>query len=233
MFDSTADWIALGLLVLVLPAYHLLHPFLRVFGARYSAGKRMSREIKAWVQHTLDTGSVIVAVQQCRNLTMIASALASSTLIIMTLSASFLLSEAGTTARGGTFRLDPFVLKGLVLSAAFAVAFICFVQTLISIGRFTILIGCDRKTLDRNEGDAVIYLTSLFLTAIGSYRVGMNFLAALLPVLFWLFNPYICIGVTVLMGIKTVLWDDFPYLIRKRRRPDPNHTHWPNNKHRL
>jgi len=223
MFELTADWVALGLLALVLPVYHAFLPILRTRGDRFTTGKRVHREIESWVRHTLNEGTVIVAVQQCRNLTMIASALASSTLIIMTLGTSFLLTEGGSLSSDGTFAMDPLTLKGLVLCASLAFAFTSFVHALISLGRFTIMIALDKKTLDRNEGDAVIFLTLLFRDAVRSYRIGMHFLSALLPVLFWLYDPYLCIAVTVLLGIKIVLWEDFTYLWRKRTRPDPNH----------
>ena len=47
MFERTADWVALGLLTLVLPVYHAFLPILRARGARFSSGKRVHREIEA------------------------------------------------------------------------------------------------------------------------------------------------------------------------------------------
>jgi len=115
--------------------------------------------------------------------------------------------------------MDPLSLKVLILFGALAVAFIAFVQALNMIGRFTILIGADPKIMERGEGDAVGYLTALFIDALRTYRVGIHFLSALIPVLFWLFDPYLCIAVTLALFAKFIFFDDFVYLTRKRRRP--------------
>ena len=82
----------------------------------------------------------------------------------------------------------------------------------------TILIGADPATIERGQGDPVRYLTSMFIDAARTFRTGIHFLTALIAVLFWIFDARVCIAITLVLAIKFVLLDDFPYLLRKRRR---------------
>ena len=100
-----------------------------------------------------------------------------------------------------------------------AIAFAFFVQALGGMGRFTIMVGCDPTTLRRTEGDAVRHLRDTFVNAVRHYRVGIRHLHSVFPVIFWMFDTTLCIAVTVILGLKFFLVDDFVYLIRKRQRP--------------
>ena len=218
MFQNPPDWIALALLTLVLPVYHLALPALRRRGERFTGGRRIRREIESWVRHILVRDHVILGVQQVRNLTMVVSALTSATLIIMTLAGSYLLRGEGSLVEG-TFELNPLTLKVLVLFGALAIAFVHFVQCLTKIGRFNILIGADPKLIEKGEGDPVAYLTTMFIDAVRTYRTGIHFLTALVAVLFWMYDAWLCIGVTLVLAAKFIFFDDFLYLVRKRQRP--------------
>jgi len=218
MFQHAIDWVAFAALTGILPVYHLLLPMLRRKGERFTGGRRIRREMESWIRHITTERHAILAVQQMRNITMIAATLTSATLIIMTLSGSFLLGGQDELP-DGTFALDPLTFKVLILFGALAIAFIAFVQCLTRIGRFTILIGADPLTIERGEGDPVRFLTDMVISIARTFRTGIHFLTALIGVLFWVFDAWLCIGFTIVLGIKFVLFDDFPYLIRRRSRP--------------
>jgi len=218
MFHQPIDWIALALLTAVLPVYHALLPTLRRRGERFTGGRRIRREIESWIRVVITERQPILAVQQMRNLTMVAATLTSATLIIMTLAGSFLLGGSGEVV-DGTFVLDPLTSKVLVLLGALAVAFVSFVQALTQIGRFTLLVAADPATIQRGEGDPVRFLGGMLIQAFRTFRTGLHFLTALIAVLFWTFNPWLCIGFTALLAVKFIFFDDFPYLIRRRSRP--------------
>lgn len=219
MFERTEDWVALALIFAVFPGYHLALPLLRRLLGRYRTGKRAVREIEAWIRSTVGEGKVIVAVQQTRNTTMVASLLASSTLIILTLSATLVIGGESEVNATGTFPIDVMTAKALVLFFMLAIAFSFFVQALGRMGRFTIMIGCDPATLNRTEGDAVRHLTETFVGAIRHYRVGIRHLHAVFPILFWIFSTDLCIAASVALGLKFFFYDDFAYLLRRRQRP--------------
>ncbi|MHC4448697.1 MAG: DUF599 domain-containing protein [Planctomycetota bacterium] len=219
MIERTEDWVALALILAVFPVYHLALPLLRRWLSRFSTGKRNAREVEAWIRSTVVEGKVIVAVQQTRNTTMVVSLLASSTLIILTLSAALVVTDRSGPDEHGTFPLDLMTLKALVLFTLLAIAFSFFVQALTRMGRFTVMIGCDPATLDRTEGDAIRHLTGTFVSSVRLYRVGVRHLHSVFPVLFWMFSANLCIAATIILGLKFFLLDDFAYLIRKRHKP--------------
>ncbi|MEM8886189.1 MAG: DUF599 family protein [Planctomycetota bacterium] len=213
------DLVALGALTGAFPLYHMLLPWLRKRLERYSTGKRAKREMKSWIESTVGDGKVIVAVQQTRNTTMVASLLASSSLIIMTLSASLVIHDKNAPQPDGTFPLDALSIKAMALFVLLAIAFSSFVQCLNGMGRFTVMIGCELRTLDRTEGDGIRYLVDTFLRAVRSYRVGIRHLHAVFPIFFWLFDPRYCIAACIVLWLKFFFTEDFVWLIRKRPRP--------------
>ncbi|MHC4939467.1 MAG: DUF599 domain-containing protein [Planctomycetota bacterium] len=222
MFDSTEERIAFALILAVFPLYHLALPLLRRMLAPFSTGKRARREVESWIRNTVVEGKVIVAVQQTRNTTMVASLLASSTLIILTLTASLVVDEGETVSPEGTFPVDEITAKALILFFLLAIAFAFFVQALNGMGRFTVMVGCEPTTLRRTEGGAVQHLRDTFVNAVRHYRVGIRHLHSVFPMIFWMFDTTLCIATTVILGLKFFFVDDFVYLIRKRQRPGRN-----------
>ena len=224
VLKSPLDWIGFALLVLVFPVYHTLHPRLRRRFLHYATGKRFDRWTESWIRRLVENGQVIVGAQQARNTTMVASLLASSTLILMGFAANLVLSSANTDE--GSLRIDPTGIS-LKVSLAFlvlAVSFSYFVSCLRRLGQFTIMLGADPELMDRTVGSAAGYLTEVFRLAIRAYTLGVRYLYAIFPIAFWIFDTWLFVLVTLVWGFKFIVIEDFAYLVKRRKRPHDDGT---------
>jgi uncharacterized membrane protein len=225
LWQTPLDTAGLVLFVLFFPVYQLLRPWLRRVGVRFRAGKRVEREIESWVDTLLEDGKAILGVQQTRNTTMVATLLASSSIIMVGMLGNLALRvpESGDTA-GALIQASGLRPKLALALVAAALAFSSFLSCLGRFGKFTVSVGVKREVLDRMEGSGVTYLTALFLAAVHSYRTGVRWLYAIFPLVAWLFSPWLFIAVTVGFGLKFVVYEDFIYLVRRRRRGAEAHN---------
>ena len=221
-FDSPVAVIGFGLFVLVFPVYHACLQPLRVRFARFATGKRFQVWRESWVRRILEQGDVTMGVQQMRNTTMVASLLASSTLIMIGLAGNLVFQLSRPQGAKLTASLTPAVFKGVLMIAMLALAFSLFVACLRRLGQFTITIGANPKVMDQTVGSAVGYLTALYGRANRAYSVGIRCLFSLFPLALWFVNDWLFLLMTLALGIRFVFIEDFAYLFKRRKRPLPD-----------
>ena len=221
LFDSPLTVIAFTTYLLVFPAYHfLLHP-LRLRFPRYATGQRFVRWRESWIRRILEQGDVTMAVQQMRNTTMVASLMASSTLLLIGIGGNFLF-QISSTGAGFELVLTPIVFKIGLMIGVLAIAFTLFVNCLRRLGEFTVTIGANPKVMDETVGSAVGYLSELYGRANRLNGLGLRAIFSLFPLGLWLVGDWPFLILTILLGGRFVFVEDFAYLVRRRKEPLPD-----------
>jgi uncharacterized membrane protein len=206
--------------VLVFPVYHALYPVLMRWFPDRAAKVRFDRLRRSWIEGILQREDYIVAVQQTRNLTMVNSLLASSSLILMGLSANLLIGRSGSP-RGllavPSWELQPTAVEGKIflLIVVFAVAFAYCMTSLRHLGHFNVVIGADPKLLDEVEGSSVDYLATLINRASNRYTLAVRCLYSASPLFVWFFDSWSFLALTLFWGAKFVFWQDFAHVLRR------------------
>jgi uncharacterized membrane protein len=220
VFQGPLDVVGAVVFVLVFPVYHGVYPWLmRVFPDR-AAKVRFDRLRRSWIEGVLERRDYMVAVQQTRNLTMVNSLLASSSLILMGLSANLLISNPEAPREllpGRPWEAAPGALEGkiFVLIVVFAVAFAYCMTSLRHLGHFNVVIGADPALLDELEGSSVAYLATLINRASNRYTLAVRCLYSAAPVFLWLFDPWFFLLLTLFWGAKFIFWQDFAHALRR------------------
>ena len=214
LFEHPLDIAAFSLFVLVFPVYHAVYPLLiRAIPQRTAKG-RLDRLRRSWIEGILERGDITTAAQQTRNLTMVNSLLASSSLILMGVTANILVRLAEVSAdlpypQGWEGKTDVLAVKLLLLIVAFAVAFGYSMTCLRHLGHFNLVIGADPKVIDEQEGSAVDYLTTLVNRGSNRHTLAVRCLYSASCLFIWLFDPWLFIGSTLFWGIKFMVFQDF------------------------
>jgi uncharacterized membrane protein len=167
---------------------------------------------------------VITAVQQTRNLTMVNSWLASSSLLLMGFTANLMISTkeisrefAGVSA----WQADPnaTAAKLFLLIVIFAVAFGYCMTSLRHLGHFNLVIGTEPELIDELAGSAVEYFAVLINRASNRYTLAVRCLYSASPIFLWLFDPWFFLGLTLFWGVKFVFFQDFAHELRRSKSP--------------
>jgi uncharacterized membrane protein len=220
LFEHPLDVAALALFVVLFPVYHALYPLIIRRMPQRTAKGRLDRLRRSWIEGILERRDIITAAQQTRNLTMVNSLLASSSLILMGVTANILVrlaevSEDLPYPQGWEGKTDVMAGKLLLLIVVFAVAFAYSMTCLRHLGHFNLVIGADPKVIDEQEGNAVDYLTSLINRGSNRYTLAVRTLYSASCLFLWLFDPWLFIACTLFWGIKFIFFQDF---VAYRRR---------------
>jgi len=223
LFQGPLDIVGFALFILIFPAYHAFYPWLiRRFPDRV-AKTRFDLYRRSWIKGLLERRDVVAAAQQTRNLTMVNSILASSTLILMGFSANLLL-RSGEFAHDlpGIWQAHPEALAGklFLLILIFAVAFGYCMTSLRHLGHFNLVIGADPTLIDEYEGSAVDYFSTLINRSSNRHTLAVRCLYSASPIFLWIFDPLSFIILTVFWGLKFVGYQDFVHGLSRIRRPD-------------
>ena len=220
-FGSSLDIFGFVLFILVFPVYHALYPLLartltdQVKRARFDAFR------ESWIEGLIERRDLIAAAQQTRNLTMVNSVLVSSSLILMGLTANFLvqLPELGPQIpHPEAWAAHPEALRSklYLLIIAFALAFSFFMTSLRHLGHFVLVIGTDPKLVNQFEGSPVKYFSGLINRASHRYTLGVRCFYSAFPLFAWLFDSWVFILLTLFWGVKFIGFQDFSHIIRKK-----------------
>lgn len=220
VFRGPLDIIGFAVFVLVFPVYHGLYPWLMQWFPERAAKVRFDRLRRSWIEGILERQDYIVAVQQTRNLTMVNSLLASSSLILMGLSANLLISNSAAPRdllRVPSWEAHPAAVEGKIflLLIVFAVAFAYCMTSLRHLGHFNVVIGADPRLLDEVEGSSVDYLATLINRASNRYTLAVRCLYSASPLFVWFFDPWFFLALTLFWGAKFVFWQDFARALRR------------------
>lgn len=220
LFQTPLDVAGFVLFVLVFPVYHGVYPWLMGLLPQRAAKTRVDLYRRSWIEGLVERGDVILAAQQTRNLTMVNTLLASSSLILMGFSANVLMQLPLTPSTDSTAThvwsgppQTQAVKLGLLI-VVFGVAFAYCMTSLRHLGHFNLVIGADPELLERQEGSAIDYLSGLINRASNRYTLAVRCLYSASPLFLWLFDTRLFLALTLFWGAKFIGFQDF---IRLRR----------------
>jgi uncharacterized membrane protein len=222
LFQRPEDAIGFALFVLVFPIYHTVYPLLMRVFPNQAAKSRFDLYRRSWIERLLARDDVVAAAQLTRNLTMVNTLLASSTLILMGVSANILIQLPGVEALPQAQALqatpEATAAKLLLLIISFGVAFAYCMTSLRHLGHFNLVIGTDPKLIDAEEGSAVEYFATLINRASNRYTLATRCLFSASPLFLWLFDTWLFILLTLFWGVKFIGFQDFAHVLRRRHR---------------
>jgi uncharacterized membrane protein len=223
LLQRPEDAIGAALFLLVFPIYHSAYPLLmRVFPNQAAKG-RFDLYRRSWIERLLERNDVVAAAQLTRNLTMVNTLLASSTLILMGVTANILIQLPQSDAlplphpAGLEAWPETTAAKLLLLIISFGVAFAYCMTSLRHLGHFNLVIGTDPKLIDAEEGSAVEYFATLINRASNRYTLATRCLFSASPLFLWLFDTRLFILLTLFWGVKFIGFQDFAHVLRRRR----------------
>jgi uncharacterized membrane protein len=153
---------------------------------------------------------------------MVNTLLASSTLILMGVSANILIQMPQVDVLPQTqvweARPEATAAKLLLLIISFGVAFAYCMTSLRHLGHFNLVIGTDPKLIDAEEGSAIEYFSTLINRASNRYTLATRCLFSASPLFLWLFDTWLFILLTLFWGVKFIGFQDFAHVLRRRRR---------------
>ncbi len=216
---------ALGVLlyVLIFPVYHTLYPLiLRIFPTQ-AARTRFDRLRSSWIEGIVLRRDYLLAAQQTRNLTMVNTLLASSSLILMGFTANMLIELSRTPAEAsvvGSWGAEPGAdaVKLLFLVLVFGVSFAYSMTALRHLGHFNLVVGADPDLIEEYEVSATEYLSSLINRASNRHTLAVRCLYSATPLFLWLFDVRLFIALTLIWGLKFLVFQDFAFRSSPRRK---------------
>lgn len=225
LFGTPVDGLGFILFLVVFPIYHTIYPWLMRLFPNRAAKSRFDLYRRSWIERLLERNDVVAAAQLTRNLTMVNTLLASSTLILMGVTANILiqlpqgngLPLPHADPLGGGAWPESTAAKLLLLIISFGVAFAYCMTSLRHLGHFNLVIGTDPKLIDAEEGSAVEYFSTLINRASNRYTLATRCLFSSSPLFLWLFDPWLFILLTLFWGVKFVGFQDFAHVLRRRR----------------
>lgn len=156
-----------------------------------------------WIENIIEKGKGMTAVHQLRNMTLVTTFLASSTLIFMGLAVSFTRTSFPIQRDYADYKL--YSLIGMT-----AFAFFNFLFTLRFTNEISVLIESSLSKIEELEGiPAIQYLTKEINQAFLFYTLGMRCLYYSVPLFFWFFDPLIFVAVTTALTIGIAKLLDF------------------------
>lgn len=211
-----ADALALSVFLAFTVGYHWF--YLAVLSQRtaWSVRARMHEHRRNWVELVLKRGERIMAVQTLRNYIMTNSFLASTMILLVAFIANFIINPPGDRPlpihsdvnffTGAT----PVQVKGSILLLLFAFAFVMFLSNLRTLTHLSTLMSVDADQIRATEReDAVGFLAGL-LNRVGSQTTyGHRAVLFSIPVIGWLFSPWVFLTLTSLTWIYLVAAQDF------------------------
>lgn len=163
----------------------------------------------------------MAAAQQTRNLTMVNSLLASSSLILMGVTANVLIRtsqfpEEIMDSEHSFLHPDAQAAKLFLLIVVFGFAFAYCMTSLRHLGHFVLVIGADPEVVREAVGDPVDYYTDLVNRASNRYTLAVRCLYSVSPLFVWIFDRWSFVALTLFWGIKFIVFQDFISPLRRK-----------------
>lgn len=214
LFEHPLDAAGFLLFVLVFPVYHAIYPRLIRAMPRRGAKTRVDLFRRSWIEGILERRDLVAVAQQTRNLTMVNSLLASSSLILMGVTANVLIRttqfpEVIMAPEEWVLHPDTQAAKLFLLIVVFAFAFAYCMTSLRHLGHFVLVIGADPEVVREVVGDPVDYFTDLVNRASNRYTLAVRCLYSVSPLFVWIFDRWSFIALTLFWGIKFIIFQDF------------------------
>ncbi len=221
LFEDPIDTVGLVIYILAFPVYHAVYPYLVRLRPKLAAKARIDAFRRSWIEGILERRDIMAAAQQTRNLTMVNSLLASSSLILMGFTANVLIRfpefpKALAEPERWAGHPDAQAVKLFLLIVVFAAAFAYCMTSLRHLGHFNLVIGADPAVIAELEGPPVDYFSALVNRASNRYTLAVRCLFSASPLFVWLFDPWFFIGLTIFWSVKFIAFQDFAHVLRDR-----------------
>jgi uncharacterized membrane protein len=206
---SRLDVLALAVFFVCTVGYHnICYPYMLSRHPMRTAKGKINIYRKSWVENVIEEGDVSTAVHQIRNLTMVATLFASSSLLILGVITNLYLTRYHPLLALG--RLDVFSIKVYLLMTLFGVSFLLFLFSLRHLNYFTVLIGAKREVVEDIEGiDMATMLADRMNLAMNRYTLGARCYYYSMAVLAWFFSTWAFITITVIITLMVIITRDF------------------------
>jgi len=184
--------------------YHtIIYPYILSRYPMKTAKGKINLYRRSWVEKVLEKDDIETAVQQVRNLTMVATLFASSSLIILGAITNVFLTRYPSS------QIDIFSIKVYLLMSIFGASFLLFLFSLRHLNYFTVLIGAKREVVEGIEADMITMLAERMNLAMNRYTLGARCYYYSLAVIAWFFSVWVFITITLLITILVAITRDF------------------------
>ena len=153
-----------------------------------------------------------MAVQQTRNLTMVSTLLASSSLILLGFTSNIAL-RVYTSELPERVDLVPKLFLLMIVEAG---AFSYLVSSLRSLGLFNLTIGADPDVIADEEGDALEFFATIIGRVSARYTLGVRTLFSALAVFLWCMDTTVFLVGLVFFAVKFIFFQDFAHVLKSR-----------------
>lgn len=201
------DVIALAIFFVCTVGYHLVYyPYMLSRSPMKTAKGKINIYRRSWIESVLESGDISTAVNQTRNLTMVATMFASSSLLILGAISNIYITRYQPLA--GKF--DAFSIKVYLLMSVFGASFLLFLFSLRHLNYFCVLLGAKKKVVEEIEGTSMAALLSTRLNlAMNRYTLGARCYYYSLAVLAWFLNTWAFVAITLLITVMVIITRDF------------------------
>lgn len=201
---STLDSFALAVFFTCTIGYHsIYYPYKLSRSPMSTAKGKINLYRKSWVEEIVEKRDINTAVNQIRNLTMVATMFASSSVLILGAIINVFLTKYSPGR-------DIFSIKVYLLMTIFGTSFMLFLFSLRHMNYFSILIGAKRELVESTEKiDMVEMLSERLSLAMNRYTLGARCFYYSLAVIAWFFSTWAFIAITLLITAMVIVTRDF------------------------
>lgn len=201
------DFFALAIFFVCTVGYHFVYyPYMLSKDPMKTAKGKINMYRHSWVENVLESGDISTAVSQTRNLTLVATMFASSSLLILGAISNIYITRYQPHA--GKF--DAFSMKVYLLMSVFGASFLLFLFSLRHLNYFCVLLGAKKEVIERIEGTSMAALLSARLNlAMNRYTLGARCYYYSLAVLAWFLNTWAFVAITILITAMVIVTRDF------------------------
>ncbi len=200
---SLLDLSALAVFFICTIGYHnIYYPYKLSKAPMGTAKGKINLYRKSWVEEIVEKRDILTAVQQVRNLTMVATMFASSSLLILGAITNVFLTRYSPGK-------DIFSIKVYLLMTIFGTSFLLFLFSLRHMNYFSILIGAKREVVESIEKDMVEMLANRLNLAMNRYTLGARCFYYSLAAIAWFFSTWAFIAITLLITLMVIVTRDF------------------------
>ncbi|MBI5253376.1 MAG: DUF599 domain-containing protein [Euryarchaeota archaeon] len=200
---SLLDFSALAIFFICTIGYHSIYYPYRLSRAPMSTAKgKINLYRRSWVEEIVEKRDVLTAVQQVRNLTMVATMFTSSSLLILGVIANIFMTKYSPGR-------DIFSIKVYLLMTIFGASFLLFLFSLRHLNYFSILIGAKKEVVESTEKDMVEMLSERLNLAMNRYTLGARCFYYSLAAMAWFFSTWAFVAITLLITAMVIVTRDF------------------------
>lgn len=211
MFDTIWDILGAVIYLLAFPVYHIGYA---IYWSRMRPGLTRLSHVDAYrrsfLRRVRRTDQWLPAVHMLRNLLMVNSLLASSSLVLAGVIGNNLLGESYSLKLHEPLSGQGTAYKLIFVVCLCVIAFLYFLASLRYLAHLNLVLGAEEGVIRRMEGeDPTSYLGRLLAKASSRHTWGVRCLFFCLPLLLWLIHGILFFLSSLILMLKLVGWTDF------------------------